>query len=117
MDGDGVILRDTTTQLGETRQQHEEKYQPTPSHENQPRMHGGLVPHTLSEEVEEGTNDEDSDGVSDEKDTDADNDGASDETDTDDEVWYAVNPAVRRTIKFQEALKKLATPEQNNRAD
>lgn len=40
-----------------------------------------------------------------------------DETKIDDEVWYAVNPAIRRTIKFQEALKKLAVPEQTNRAD
>jgi len=34
-----------------------------------------------------------------------------DESETDDEVWYAVNPAIRRTIKFQEALKKLAPSE------
>ncbi len=34
-----------------------------------------------------------------------------DETRDDDDVWYAVNPAIRRTIKFQEALKKLKLPE------
>ena len=30
-----------------------------------------------------------------------------DEMQTDDDVWYAVNPAIRLTIKFQEAVKKL----------
>ncbi len=29
-----------------------------------------------------------------------------DEVETDDDVWYAVNPAIRLTIKFQEAVKK-----------
>ena len=29
------------------------------------------------------------------------------ETETDDDVWYAVNPAIRLTLKFQEAVKKL----------
>ena len=30
-----------------------------------------------------------------------------DEVETDDDVWYAVNPSIRLTIKFQEAVKKL----------
>jgi energy-coupling factor transporter ATP-binding protein EcfA2 len=34
-----------------------------------------------------------------------------DEVKTDDDVWYAVNPSIRLTIKFQEALKKLAPSE------
>ncbi len=29
------------------------------------------------------------------------------ETETDDDVWYAVNPAIRLTIKFQEAVERL----------
>lgn len=29
-----------------------------------------------------------------------------DEVETDDDVWYAVNPAIRLTIKFQEAVKR-----------
>lgn len=33
------------------------------------------------------------------------------EVETDDDVWYAVNPAIRLNIKFQEALKKLTPPE------
>jgi len=32
-----------------------------------------------------------------------------DEVETDDDVWYAVNPAIRLTIKFQEAVKRLQT--------
>ena len=32
-----------------------------------------------------------------------------DETETDDNLWYAVNPAIRLTIKFQEAVKNLQT--------
>ncbi len=40
---------------------------------------------TLSEEVEEGTDDEDADGISDDEDTDDDNDGTSDEADSDDD--------------------------------
>ena len=32
-----------------------------------------------------------------------------DESDSDDEVWYSVNPAIRRTIKFQEAVANLRT--------
>ena len=31
-----------------------------------------------------------------------------DETETDDDVWYAVNPSIRLTIKFREAVAKLA---------
>lgn len=31
-----------------------------------------------------------------------------DEVETDDDVWYAVNPAIRLTIKFQEAVKRAA---------
>lgn len=30
-----------------------------------------------------------------------------DEVETDDDVWYAVNPAIRLTIKFQDAVKRL----------
>ncbi len=30
-----------------------------------------------------------------------------DETETDDDVWYAINPAIRLTIKFQDAVKRL----------
>ena len=33
------------------------------------------------------------------------------ETETDDDVWYAVNPSIRLTIKFQEALKNLQSSE------
>lgn len=33
------------------------------------------------------------------------------ETKTDDDVWYAVNPAIRLTIKFQDAVKRLQAAE------
>lgn len=35
-----------------------------------------------------------------------------DETETDDDVWYAVNPAIRLTIKFQDAVKRLQAAQQ-----
>jgi energy-coupling factor transporter ATP-binding protein EcfA2 len=36
-----------------------------------------------------------------------------DEVETDDDVWYAVNPSIRLTIKFKEALAKLNPPAEN----
>ena len=36
-----------------------------------------------------------------------------DEVETDDDVWYAVNPSIRLSIKFKESLAKLNPPAEN----